>query len=282
MTNMTRDFAIVGAGWLGLELAKTLVKDGKRVIATCRTEEKANQIRDNGFGVLTYHLGQDVEAIELSSLFQANTLVLNIAPGKMKEDIELFIQYMTNLVEKFMQTPRQGGNVPNVLFISTTSVYGERVREVKEGDEVEPSTISAKAHVRLEEYLHKHYPKQATVLRLAGLVGADRHPVRHLVKKSPLSAANKRVNLIDRADVIQAIQAIEDKGLWGEILHLSSQEHPSRKDYYCWAADKLGLNKPVFNDENAEDVGKTINCQQTLAKLGLTLTYASPYDILAD
>ena len=277
MANSPYDFAIVGAGWLGLALTKELMENQKAVVATCRTKDKVNQLNAEGVKALQYRLGDKLDTEYLVPLFAANTLILNIAPGRMKDDIPYFIRCMKNLIETFMQTPREGGVIPNVLFISTSSVYGERVREVIETSEVEPATVSAKAHVELEQYLQSQYPTQATILRLAGLIGADRHPVRHLVKKSPLGSPNKRVNLIDRVDVIRVIQAICEQNSWGEIMHLSSHEHPSRQAYYNWAAEQLGLEELTFNEEKATDEGKIIDCRMTCEKLGLTLIYDSPY-----
>jgi nucleoside-diphosphate-sugar epimerase len=282
MPQLHYDFAIVGAGWLGEALAHTLKNEEKTVIATCRTTEKKARLVSTAIDTVIYQLGDDIENDALQSLFNARILILNIAPGKMKQDIHHFIACMKAFIDRFMQPSDQHDNHPHIVFISTSSVYGERVRVVTEESTTEPATISARAHVELEQYLHNQYPEQTTVLRLAGLVGADRHPVRHLVKKSPLASANKRVNLIERTDVIAAIQAISDKALWGETLHLCSHDHPSRKDYYTWAANKLDLPEPVFTDEKIEDEGKVIDSSVTCKKLGLTLTYASPYDILAN
>jgi nucleoside-diphosphate-sugar epimerase len=282
MHELHYDFAIVGAGWLGEALALSLIGDQKTVIATCRTAEKKARLESSELSTLLYQLGDDVSEKTLKPLFQAQTLILNIAPGSMKQDIAHFIACMKGLIDQFMQTPRTQDHQPHIIFISTTSVYGEQVRTIIEDSVTDPITISAKAHVELEQYLHAQYQGQTTVLRLAGLVGANRHPVRHLVKKSPLASANKRVNLVDRRDVIAAIKAIGDKKVWGETLHLCSHEHPSRQDYYCWAAKKLGLQEPEFTDEKVEDVGKIIDSTLTCEKLGLTLICDSPYKILSD
>lgn len=275
-------FAIIGAGWLGEALALSLIEEKKTVITTCRATEKRERLISTGINTMLYQLGDDVHNPVLVPLFQANVLILNIAPGSMKQDIEHFIACMKGLIDRFMRPSADPKRQPHIIFISTTSVYGEQVREVIETSIVDPLTVSAKAHVDLEQYLHTEYQGQTTVLRLAGLVGADRHPVRHFVKKSPLASANKRVNLIDRVDVIAAIKAINEKSLWGETLHLCSHEHPSRKDYYSWAAQQLGLPDLAFTDEKSEDLGKVIDSAVTCAKLGLTLQYDSPYKILAN
>ncbi len=282
MNEFNHDFAIVGAGWLGRALAQALIDDGQTAITTCRAPEKKERLLSEGLDVVTYQLGDDLQNEMLKPVLQANVLILNIAPGKMKQDIEYFIQCMKDLIDGFMGSSIKPSNQSYIVFISSISVYGERARVVTEDSVVEPKTASAKAHVEIERYLHQQYATAATVLRLAGLVGADRHPVRQLVKKSPLASANKHVNLVDRVDVIDAIKAIYHQEVWGHLLHLCSHDHPTRADYYTWAAEKLGLPIPEFTDEKAGDAGKVIDSTATCERLGLKLRYDSPYKILAD
>jgi hypothetical protein len=66
------------------------------------------------------------------------------------------------------------------------------------------------------------------------------------------------------------------------IYHACSLEHPSRQEYYSWTADKLGLGKVDFaNEENTSDSqGKIIDATKSLSDLELELKYPSPFDMI--
>jgi hypothetical protein len=79
--------------------------------------------------------------------------------------------------------------------------------------------------------------------------------------------------------VIRAIAQIIEKKIWGVTLHLAANEHPSREEYYRWAAVKLALPEPQFAPSGPL-TGKFIDASWTLQKLGLKLLYPSPFDML--
>ena len=134
--------------------------------------------------------------------------------------------------------------------------------------------------MQIEQAIFEHLAQRACVIRLAGLVGKSRHPAKYLAGRKGLPNGQQAVNLVHQHDVINAIQQIIHLQLWGQTLHLCSAEHPSRKDYYCWAATKLGLALPEFITEEDSDSGKKIDARQSLEKLGLNLLYPSPFDML--
>lgn len=260
---------IIGAGWLGLPLAKSLVQKGYQVLATKRDESACQTISElEGITAVPYQLGTPLP----DELCKADIYVINIAGGRQGIDKAHFSADMQVLLQACSM------HAANVLFVSTTSVYGERQRIIDEQSPPEPITDSAIAHVDIENWLRKHDQQRATILRLAGLVGEDRHPVYHLAGQQGITAANKVVNLVHREDVIAAIETILEQRYWGHTLHLCSTEHPTRKDYYTWAAEQLHLEAPVFFDESQQEpAGKRIDASQSLQKLGLRLKYASPY-----
>jgi hypothetical protein len=111
-------------------------------------------------------------------------------------------------------------------------------------------------------------------------VGEQRHPVNYLAGKTKLSAPNKVVNLVHQNDVIQSIESLIKNNAWGRTLVISALEHPTRKEYYTWAANKLNLAAPSFIDEQGQPRGKEIDASRSLDILGIHLKYPSPYDML--
>ena len=90
-----------------------------------------------------------------------------------------------------------------------------------------------------------------TILRLSGLVGYDRLPGRFLANKKELPNGDAPVNIIHRDDCIGLITAVLEQNIWGEIINGSADNHPSRKDFYTKAAERIGLNPPTFKIQDS-------------------------------
>lgn len=267
--------SIIGGGWLGLPLAKHLSQSGHLVVATKRSADGILKLNEQEIDGIQYTLGDTLDTPELAPLFDADVMIINIPPGRKTLDPEQFVGNMTALIKHAKQT-----NVSKLLFVSTTAVYGDATRVVYEYSEVEPLTDSAKAHVAIEETLRQVFNQDASILRLAGLVSQDRHPARFLSGKKQLANGQQLINLVHREDVITAISSMVATQLFGHTLHLSATDHPSRRDYYCEAARRLGIAEPEFIDSIGE-TGKQINAKLTLSTLGITLKYPSPLDMLS-
>lgn len=265
--------AVIGAGWLGLPLCEKLKNSGKTVYATKRSAQDAEQVTYKGIDAFAYELGD--EALP-ESLTKCHLYIINIGAGRRRFEKNVFETQMIKLLRQCLDDKRK-----KLIFVSTTSVYGERVREIKEDAEVEPISDSAQAHVAIEDFLKNNFPKSCTILRLAGLISEDRHPAVHFDGKKDVTQAHRMVNLIHRDDAISAIEKIIEKKLFGRVFHLCASEHPTRKDYYCWAAEQLELVPPQFLDETEQPAtGKKIDASDTLEALELELKYPSPYGML--
>jgi nucleoside-diphosphate-sugar epimerase len=267
--------AIVACGWLGQPLAHFLIKDGHTIVATCRSAAKQQELQQQGITAQLFNLGDNLHSATMQEVLQADLLVLNIPPGGKHIQTEFFTHHMCALV----QAAKSHG-CQRLLFISTTAVYGEVQGEIVEHLLCQPATLSAKAHLTIEQSVRDIFCADASILRLAGLVGPDRHPAKYLAAKSAVSQGSQGVNLVHQVDVISAIQAIIQQKYYGSIFHLSAHEHPSRQDYYSWACTQLGLQAPEFSVEANPSQGKLINAQWTCQQLGLQLRYPSPYDML--
>lgn len=168
--------------------------------------------------------------------------------------------------------------VAHIVFISTTSVYGDTTDNVlTEESATNPQTASAKAHVTIENYLlSKRDHADISIVRLAGLVGPDRHPARSLSGRQ-LDAGNKRINLVHVHDIVSALTTIICNKPINDVLHLCSLSHPKRGIYYVDAANAMEIDAPRFSDTDAEPSGKVIDATQSWARLNITPAYGDPY-----
>lgn len=268
--------AIIGCGWLGQPLALALQHSGHQIVATCRSSSRQQELAQIGIQAHRFELGHHLDSDQIRRSLQSDLLILNIPPGGRHIQADVYTQNMIDLV---CHAKVEG--LQNIVFISTTAVYGEQGGEITESTTPEPVTPSAIAHIAIEEIIKQQFGQKACILRLAGLVGQQRHPARYLSGKTAVTLGQQPVNLVHQADVIKAIKAIIKLNKFGHTYHLCANEHPSRQDYYTWACEKLGLPMVAFSAKDSDPQGKLINAKWTCQQLDLDLQYPSPYNMLA-
>jgi nucleoside-diphosphate-sugar epimerase len=267
--------AVVGCGWLGLPLAISLKKRGDSIVATRRSEAGCSQLSSLGFICVQFELGATLTQEKFAPIFNCDLLVLNIPVDRKTASSEEFSANIDDFLRQAVDS-----NIKRVIFISTTSVFGDQNSIVTEKSATTPKTQSGEINLAIEQLVLQYFAEQVCIIRLSGLVGEERHPVHFLAGKTELAAPNKVVNLIHQHDVIQCIESIINNETWGHVLVLSALEHPTRKDYYTWAAKKLNLTAPLFVEELGQPSGKLIDASTSLEMLGVHLKYPSPYDML--
>lgn len=277
---MAHKLVITGYGWLAGYLSDALngdVLDSRlNIVGTSRQESKLSLLANKGVKPVRYALGESTLA--LCEHLKKATLLINIPPGRRNTDLDAFTQNMKSLISDAI-----AAQTAHIVFISTTSVYGDSkdlaLGDVNEKSAVAPETASAKSHVAIEQYLaSKAASTKYTIVRLAGLVGPDRHPARSLSGRS-ISDGNKRVNLVHIADVVEALSRIIKTPPAENLLHLCSLAHPKRGEYYVTAAKALALPPPEFSETDLPPMGKVINSSKSWQVLGITPTYSNPDDM---
>ena len=284
---------LCGCGWLGQPLASRLLKLSHRVYGTTTRAQQLDVLQAQGIQPIEFVLDKtDVANTVYSSallhaLSDSDVLIVNIPPGRRHLHATPFIAGVKQLIQHAtLRNPHI-----KIVFISTTSVFGDMTGDVDEDTQVEPVTESGKAHAELEQWCLHEYGQQACVVRLAGLIDAQRHPVTALVKRTTLTNGAQRVNLVHKEDVITALLTILTKltpdftHVAGKTLHLCAPDHPTRQDYYQAAALHKGLGSLSFIDANASSInsnasGKVVQAQKTQQLLGFEYQYPSPYDML--
>lgn len=235
------------------------------MLGTCRSQHKQQQLAEKGVQAYVFQLGGPLP----DAIARADICILNIPPNRKTVEPESFARSIKELTTQLLSK-----GCRKILFISTTSVYGNNQGKVDEQSVPAPETPSGRAHVEIERHLLA--TGKASILRLAGLIGPGRHPVKFLAGRT-LDKGHQKVNLVHLEDVLKVIIAIIEGGHWGQVFHLSATEHPARQDFYCHAAKQAGLAPPVFTtDEDSGGPGKEIDASETLRQLGISLNYPDP------
>lgn len=251
--------SILGCGWLGLPLAKALLKNEFSIKGSTTSVEKLSVLENSGIQPFLIALSEEKPTGNLTGFLEnSNILIIDVPPKLRGSEKENFVSKIKNIIPFIEKS-----TIENVLFISSTSVYGEENLVVIEETELNPDTESGKQLVQAEQLLQSNPNFKTTVLRFGGLIGEDRHPIKFLAGRKNIENSNAPINLIHQRDCIGIImeilrQAQNDKLEWNETFNAVTPFHPSRKEYYTQKAIDLNLDLPEFNAENSNS-GKTIS-----------------------
>jgi len=205
--------SILGCGWLGLPLAKALIENGFSVNGSTTSEEKLSVLEKLGIQpfliVLTPTLskGEGEETIK-TFLERSKTLIIDIPPKLSGDNTDNFVCKIKTLIPFIEKS-----SIENVLFISSTSVYGDDNSSVTEETKTCPETESGKQLVLAEQLLQSNSNFKTTILRFGGLIGEDRHPIKFLAGRENLENPEAPINLIHQEDCIGIILKVIEKGL---------------------------------------------------------------------
>lgn len=276
---MAQRLVISGYGWLAGYLGDSL-KQHMHVIGTSRNDDKLSVLSNKGIKGVKFALGDKTQT--LTAHLNGATFIINIPPGRRNIDLAAFTENMCSLIDDAI-----AANVSHIIFISTTSVYGDSTDDtLTEEATLHPETESAKAHIAIEQHLAKRMTAKKnagnnaryTCVRLAGLVGPDRHPAKSLSGRT-VAKGNKRVNLVYVTDVVSALTKIIMTPPNETLFHLCASEHPKRGEYYVKAACSLDIPPPVFSDTEAKPCGKVVDASQSWSRLGISPEYDNPQDM---
>jgi nucleoside-diphosphate-sugar epimerase len=275
--------SILGCGWLGLPLAKALLEKGFSVKGSTTSIEKLSILEKSGIHPHLIVLSEGKPTGNLNDFLESSEILLIDVPPKLRGNSkENFVEKIKNLIPFIEKS-----TVENVIFISSTSVYGDTssfdcaqddTLSVTEETKTCPDTESGKQLVQAEQLLQTNPNFKTTILRFGGLIGEDRHPIKFLAGRKNIENPNAPINLIHQDDCLGIIEKIIEKSLrqaqtdkldWNETFNAVTPFHPSRKDYYTQKALELNLNLPEFNPEN-DTFGKTILSEKIETVLGYT------------
>ncbi|WP_297868651.1 SDR family oxidoreductase [uncultured Flavobacterium sp.] len=266
--------SILGCGWLGLPLAKSLLSKGYKVKGSTTSESKLDLLKNAGISPFQIQLeeNQIIGTIE-DFLKETDVLVIDIPPGLRRETSAsnemIFVSKIKNLIPYIEKS-----EIQKVVFVSSTSVYGDGfpIVEIREETKPNPDTESGKQLAITETLLQSNSHFKTTVIRFGGLLGYDRHPIKFLAGRTNVENPDAPVNMIQREDCIGIIEkaldfARDDNWEWNQTFNAVAPQHPTRKVYYHKKAEIFNLPLPTFA-KNSESKGKIISSKKVETILG--------------
>jgi len=258
---------IIGMGWLGLQLAEKLKAKGYEVLGTVSSVEKQNSLK-NAFNAIEVFKLNEISLNQLWNDENIDCFILTIPPSASN-------QYATKMKELTFHLLDVHPKA-SLIYTSSSSVYGSEPRSVSEESETKPESANAKEIVAIEQHLIKNYESRSCIIRLGGLVGENRHPVKYLSGKTGLSKGKAPVNLIHAEDICRLMIHLIQNNIVSGIYNLCCQDHPPKMEYYRWVAGQLNLPKPNF-DTHDNQMDKVVN-SIAIKKINFDMNFKSPYN----
>lgn len=268
---MPKKIAILGLGWLGLPLAKALYEKGYEIKGSTTSSQKLMSLLQSKFSVRIIEIKDQIIRGNLKTYLEGvDTLVITIPPSKTGIKEESFPNVLKKIAEKTESST-------NVVFISSTSVYGNHAGVKTESTPANPTKPSGKIVLNGEKIIQNHFGPRATIVRFAGLYGKDRHPGNFLKEDKLLENPNGSVNMIHQEDCIELISRIIEKKLYGEIINGCANDHPKRIEFFSKAAENLNKPIPKFNNEEAQ-FDSIVDNQKSKELLEMEYAHQNPID----
>lgn len=218
--------SLLGSGWLGFPLAKLLIEEGHAVSISTRTEAKIPKIQAIGGKGFVIDLA---DPAPLPPEFcEADVLIISITSKSIDEHLRI--------ARLIPQSPIQ-----QIIYTSSTSVYPSHAGLVDE------QTAPIDDHpLRQIESLYQELPQACCILRLAGLVGPDRHPGRFFRKRPEAGLARVPSNLVHLHDLLPVFTWLLTAGPVNELYNIASDEHPPKFDFYSKAYQEFFQEQAAF------------------------------------
>jgi len=224
---------IVGCGYVGLALSRTLSTEGWRVWGLRRNPEAYRELEAAGAEPVLADLTQPKT---LHALPAAEYVVACQGAGRQGDPRRTYVEGTANLLTALAITPPT-----RYLFISSTSVYGE-CGGAWVDETTPPKPITDETRIWLEaESLVLAAPFPSMVLRLAGIYGPGRDRLRLIREGIAPIEAGEYLNQIHVDDIVGMLRCLLERGQAGEV-YLGADDEPVQKSvFYRWLAQQAGV-----------------------------------------
>ena len=270
---------IAGCGDIGSKVAKIALQRGFAVTAFARSGERAAALLDV---VLVTGSLDDPDNLPKLPTKGADVIYLIPPPGGGIKDTR---------VSAFLQNIKSGDEPSRIVYISTTSVYGDCGDDlVDETREVNPANHTAKRRCDAEEQFRIWCSAHSTtfiILRVSGIYGPGRIPLQRIQNREPLldAALSGYTNRIHSEDLAEICLAALARGDDGDIFNVSDNEISKMNDYFNLITDLMGIERlPEVGLDEARKVmsplmfgymteSRRIDSSKLRSKLGIKLKY---------
>lgn len=238
--------SILGCGWLGFPLAQRLQSSPiiRSVKGSTTSGSKLEVFAQAGIEGALIDLQSDPDPVVMDSFLDSDVVVVAIPPRLGKTEPGFYLQQIRKAADAL---ERSGAS--EVIFVSSTSIYPDLGRVVKEEDIIRPEHSASPDMVSAENIIQELIPrKRVSVLRLSGLLGYNRIPGKYVKGQKNMTTGAIPVNYIHRDDAVGTLVAILEQGVVNETFNIVAPFHPTRREVYEVSCAQFGWEPPTFAD----------------------------------
>ena len=240
------DVAILGCGYVGLELGRQLVSGsaeaGTTIYGVRRSTDGLERIREAGFDAVRADL-QDPSS--LSSIPSVDAVVFAASSdGRDTASARAtYVDALESVVGEFGDRP----NPPDrLVYTSSTGIYGDHGGDrVDEETPIEPATPRAQVLADAEAIAldrSREYGIDGTVARFAGLYGPGRYRLDRYLDGPVTEGISNMVHRDDAAGAVNHLLTA-DRGR-NEVVLVADDEPVSKWAFADWLAERCGRDPP--------------------------------------
>jgi nucleoside-diphosphate-sugar epimerase len=234
------DIFIIGCGYVGSLVAQTCAKNNRSVAALARSADSAAKLQAAG---ITPQPGDLDDPASLNRLDLGGSTLYYFAPPPASGALDSRMRHFVTALDP-AAPPRQ------IIYISTSGVYGDNRGEwVTEEDPVNPQAERARRRVDAERVVTgwcTAHQVSLTILRVAGIYGPDKLPVKRLQQGTPVLREEEcgYTNRIHVEDLVTICVAAAGQGRGVAIYNVSDGHPGTMTGYFNAVADALRLPRP--------------------------------------
>ena len=231
---------IVGCGYVGRHVARSLQTDGRDVTALVRSENSFTSLRAQGLQAVRGDLDNPSS---LAVLLVPGALIYYFAPPPSSGNID-------PRMRNFLHAITDATCPARIVLISTSGVYGDcQGAWVTEDRPPRPDADRARRRLDAERQLSawgEAHAVPVVILRVPGIYGPGRLPEKRLRAGEPVlreqeSPWSNRVHIVD---LVRACIAAGERGRPNAVYNISDGHPTTMTDYFNCVADALGLARP--------------------------------------
>lgn len=270
---------IVGCGDVGQRIAQRLRHEGQAVDCLVSSAASADRLRSQGLTTVAINLDETATGLPSDS-----DLIWYLVPPPASGTTD-------PRLGNFLQALPPANGRRRLVYIGTSGVYGDcRGESVSETCPINPQVDRARRRADAERQLSAWRDAghgEVVVLRVAGIYGPNKLPLRRLRQGTPMVAAEEApwTNRIHIDDLVEVCMAAMTNGVDGEAYNVSDGTPGNMRDYFDRVADLFDLAKaPVVPLDAAEGVlsaglrsylseSRRLDNRKMLRDLGVELRY---------
>lgn len=231
---------IAGYGWLGKYLVYLAKLQGHQIAVATRSLEKAEILKTSEkIPVVLCSPSQYFIPDQLP--FVPDVVILCIPPAKDPETYNNWCLYFLG-ISAYLE---QNQIYPHWIYTSSTGIYPDVDGYYDEEFLITPQNSKQLYLLMHEQILSNQIKSKWAILRLGGLLGGARNPIRFYHQNAQQFNANEPVNMIHGSDAAGFILFVAHQKIEG-IWNVCSPQHPERYAIYKEACIKQGIEPNVM------------------------------------